>query len=169
MSAPTARQTATPGWSKTKPITAGAYYVRGFRVGETESRPALVEIEVADGKLVCNLNETNTADVPAGWRELSILSPEFEWQGPLALQSTDTDAAQARRDGLYYGLLPDNLESHQGTWLQALERLIELEKPGVKGGPDDRSFWEHELRAMLAMYADLQRLQHLQPREAGAN
>lgn len=49
--------------------------------------------------------------------------------------------------------LPDNLESHQHTWLGALKRLIELEPE-----PDSKSFWEHELRAMTAMYADLERI-----------
>lgn len=152
----------TSGWTSTKPTIAGAYYVRGFRRGEPDSRPALVEVDLDDGKLVCNLNEQNTGDSPAGWLEVSELSTGFEWQGPLVLQATDPQVEQARRDGLYYGLLPDNLESHQGTWLKALERLIELEKPGVAGGPGDRGFWEHEHRAMLKMYADLERLKQLQ-------
>lgn len=151
----------TTGYTKTKPATVGAYYVRGFRRSEPDSRPALVEVVLAGDVLVCNLNELNTDDEPKGWWEVEKLSADFEWLGPLVLQSVNQRAEQARRDGLYYGLLPDNLESHQGTWLQALERLIELEAPGVVGGPDDRGFWEHELRAMQSMYADLQRLKAL--------
>lgn len=162
MTATNALLTASSGWTKTKPAAAGAYYVRGFRHGEPDSRPALVEVALAGEILVCNLNELNTDDEPAGWWEVEKLSAEFEWLGPLVLQSTDQRAEQARRDGLYYGLLPDNLESHQGTWLQAFARLIELEAPGVVGGPDDRGFWEHERRAMEAMYADLQRLKALE-------
>lgn len=166
MTAPTSLPTSAPSWTKSKPANTGAYYVRGIRRGEPDSRPALVEVELVEGKLVCNINKQNTDDAPAGWQEVGNLSPDFEWQGPLVLQKGNPDADQALRDGLYYGLLPDNLESHQNTWLQALERLIELEKPGVVGGPDDRAFWEHEHRAMLTMYADLQRLkllQHKQP------
>lgn len=168
MSTTTSLLSTVCGWTSIKPATAGAYYVRGFRRGEPDSRPALVEVVLADGKLVCNLNEQNTDDAPAGWQAVGNLSPDFEWQGPLVLHSVDPDADQARRDGLYYGLLPDNLESHQRTWLQALERLIELEKPGVVGGPDDRALWEHEHRAMLTMYADLQRLKQLQPQQPEA-
>lgn len=164
MTAPTHLQSSA-SWTQARPVTAGAYYVRGFRRGEPASRPALVEVEVVDGKLVCNINAQNTDDAPAGWQAVGNLSPDFEWQGPLVPHSADPDADKARRDGLYYGLLPDNLESHQRTWLQALERLIELENPGVVGGPDDRAFWEHEHRAMLTMYADLQRLKQLQPQQ----
>lgn len=45
---------------------------------------------------------------------------------------------------------PDNLRTHQNSWRVAMERLIELETD-----EDKRSFWEHELRAMDAMYQDL--------------
>lgn len=38
------------GWTSIKPATAGTYYVRGFRRGEPDSRPALVEVVLADGK-----------------------------------------------------------------------------------------------------------------------
>ncbi|WP_213664160.1 hypothetical protein [Stutzerimonas stutzeri] len=161
MTSPSALLPGTTGYTKTKPATAGAYYVRCFRRGEPDSRPALVEVVLAGDGLVCNLNELNTDDEPAGWCEVEKLSTEFEWLGPLVLQSANQRAELARRDGLYYGLLPDNLESHQSTWLQALARLIDLEAPGVIGGPNDRSFWEHELRAMQDMYADLQRLKAL--------
>ena len=155
------------GWTAAKPLSAGAYYLRGFRRGELDSRPALVEVEIADGKLVCNLNAQNTDDGIAGWKQLSDLAPDFEWLGPLQIQGIERQAEQARRDGLYFGLLPDNLESHKGAWLMALERLIELEKPGVEGGPDDRGFWVHEQRAMVVMYDDLQRLMQLQPQHPG--
>lgn len=55
-------------------------------------------------------------------------------------------------------VLPDNLVSHRGTWLQALERLIELEPETTTGEVDDKSYWRHELQAMRDMYADLERL-----------
>lgn len=50
---------------------------------------------------------------------------------------------------------PENLESHRITWLQAMERLVELEPPALPGDTDDRAFWQHELAAMRVMYADL--------------
>jgi hypothetical protein len=50
---------------------------------------------------------------------------------------------------------PENLESHRVTWLQALERLVQLEPPALPGDTDDRTFWQHELAAMRVMYADL--------------
>ena len=55
--------------------------------------------------------------------------------------------------------LPDNLESHRRSWISAMERLIELE-PEYLGmtGEDERGFWRHELKAMLDMYADLDRM-----------
>lgn len=46
--------------------------------------------------------------------------------------------------------LPDNLVSHRTSWQNALLRLIELETCS-----DDKSYWEHELKAMRDMYKDL--------------
>lgn len=57
-------------------------------------------------------------------------------------------------------VLPDNLLSHRATWRLAFERLIELEadrKTG-RGDHDDCAYWEHELKALDDMYADLDRL-----------
>lgn len=49
--------------------------------------------------------------------------------------------------------LPDNLESHRHSWQSALVRLVELEVDD-----DNRSYWEHELKAMRDMYDDLDRI-----------
>lgn len=46
--------------------------------------------------------------------------------------------------------MPDNLLTHKDSWLSAMERLIELET-----NEDDRSYWEHELKAMKEMYNEL--------------
>ncbi|HAU4884244.1 TPA: DUF3850 domain-containing protein [Aeromonas hydrophila] len=48
---------------------------------------------------------------------------------------------------------PDNLRSHRDSWQKALAHLVELEQDR-----DQREYWEHELRAMCAMYLDLDRL-----------
>lgn len=67
---------------------------------------------------------------------------------------------QKARDAKTLGLvLPDNLLSHRITWRQALVRLIELEDVAdPETGRDDKAYWQHELRAFDAMYADLDRL-----------
>ena len=56
-------------------------------------------------------------------------------------------------------VLPDNLVSHRNTWLQAMERLIELEPESHSPDKDDKAFWRHEFNAMKEMYLDLDRLQ----------
>ncbi|MGE6322979.1 hypothetical protein ACQKEF_22370 [Pseudomonas oryzihabitans] len=51
---------------------------------------------------------------------------------------------------------PDNLRSHRGSWISALERLVELEpRQASPDAEDTRAYWQHELRALTAMYADL--------------
>lgn len=51
---------------------------------------------------------------------------------------------------------PDNLRSHRGSWISALERLVELEpRQASPDAEDTRGYWQHELRALTAMYADL--------------
>lgn len=56
-------------------------------------------------------------------------------------------------------VMPDNLLSHRVTWRQALVRLIELEDVAdPETGRDDKAYWQHELLALDAMYADLDRL-----------
>lgn len=51
---------------------------------------------------------------------------------------------------------PDNLRSHRNAWIAALERLVELEPRQVNPESEDlRGYWQHELRALLTMYADL--------------
>lgn len=78
-------------WSKSKPTEPGAYYVRGFRLFEPDSRPALVEVEIDDGKLCCNLHESNSKDDFRQWDLLQSLSEGFEWLGPLkALAATNS-------------------------------------------------------------------------------
>lgn len=55
--------------------------------------------------------------------------------------------------------LPDNLRSHRLAWLNALERLIDLEPGGLDPTAEDlNGYWCHELQAMRDMYADLDRI-----------
>lgn len=73
-------------WTKNKPTAPGAYYVRGFRLGEKESRPALVEVvrDVKEtGNLVCNLNKNNANDKTLDWLFVEEMADHFEWLGPL--------------------------------------------------------------------------------------
>jgi hypothetical protein len=59
--------------------------------------------------------------------------------------------------------LPDNLVSHRASWLKAMDRLIELEPISGRPDEDERGYWEHERRAMAAMYMDLDRLLAIPP------
>lgn len=73
-----------PQWSHAKPSAPGAYWVRGFRLGEPESRPALVEVaRNEEGELLCNLNEHNTNDETHQWTLVADCADRFEWFGPL--------------------------------------------------------------------------------------
>lgn len=49
--------------------------------------------------------------------------------------------------------LPDNLLSHRDSWQDALKRLSDIEPI-----EDNRSYYEHELKAMGDMYRDLDNL-----------
>lgn len=74
-------------WTTKKPSVPGAYYVRGFRLGEKESRPALVEVEIdkdETGTLVCNLHQCNSHDEPYEWSFVEEMAERFEWLGPLS-------------------------------------------------------------------------------------
>lgn len=71
-------------WNHQKPTAPGAYYLRGFRLGEDHSRHALVEVAtVASGELVCNINERNINDDLRDWPFVAELADRFEWCGPL--------------------------------------------------------------------------------------
>ena len=73
------------GWSPERPSAPGAYYVKGFRVGEAGYRPALVEVaRDDDGELVCNIHLSNSNDDLCQWSLLADCSERFEWLGPLA-------------------------------------------------------------------------------------
>jgi hypothetical protein len=75
-----------PQWTHAKPTGPGAYWVRGFRIGEPNSRPALVEVARNDaGTLVCNMNDSNTNDQLCEWSFVEDLAERFEWCGPLGL------------------------------------------------------------------------------------
>lgn len=50
-------------------------------------------------------------------------------------------------------IAPVELAAHRADWLEALQRLVELEVPSAEEERDDRSYWTHELRAMQSMYA----------------
>lgn len=77
---------AQPQWTNAKPEHPGAYWVRGFRLGEPASRPALVEVTRNEtGTLLCNINDSNTNDETREWSFVEDLSERFEWCGPLLM------------------------------------------------------------------------------------
>jgi len=74
-------------WNKAKPSRPGAYSVRNFRLGEPDSRPALVEVDFDEaGVLVSNMNERNSDDDMRQWSPIADHADRFEWFGPLAAQ-----------------------------------------------------------------------------------
>ena len=68
-------------WTKNKPTTPGAYWVRGYEVGRSH-RKALVVVMERGGELCSNLHSTNSDndDEPT---PLANHSDRFEWCGPL--------------------------------------------------------------------------------------
>jgi len=112
----------------------------------------------------------------SGWR-LGVDQTESRWQAEWndrdardaqAVEKANRDSRQKEQsalnplaDDVAQPLVPDNLDSHRDTWLQAFDRLIELE-PMVSDPQaeryGEREYWEHERQAMLDMYVDLDRL-----------
>ena len=67
-------------------------------------------------------------------------------------------------------VLPDNLRSHRLSWLNAMERLIELEPGGLDPTAEDlNGYWCHELQAMRDMYADLDRIDAMRAQGDGGD
>ena len=67
-------------WTKEKPTQPGAYWVRGYDIGN-RNETALVEVREQDGELCSNLHNRNT-DV-SDPMPLADHSERFEWLGPL--------------------------------------------------------------------------------------
>lgn len=86
-----------PLWTHTKPTVPGAYWVRGFRIGEPDSRPALVEVAINEnGTLLCNINDSNTNDQTREWSWVEDLAERFEWLGPLGLTVAGESSTRER-------------------------------------------------------------------------
>lgn len=84
-------------WSAVKPVSPGAYWIRGNGLDQE----ALVQV-INDGELRCNLHQRTTeADFDWGYA-VSDLSPEFEWLGPLYphFDPGEVELLRAERDQL---------------------------------------------------------------------
>jgi hypothetical protein len=97
-------------------------------------------------------------------RSVPTLNPEH----PFGICGKDfSPSYTVQSDALYTATpapaLPDNLESHRNTWIQAMERLVELEPESCAPDEDEKGFWRHELQAMRDMYTDLDKLQAKPP------
>lgn len=78
-------------WSRVKPATPGAYWVRGNGLDQD----ALIQVIDDQGELRCNLHQRTTeTDFGYGYA-VSDLSEEFEWLGPLY---TRADPGEVERD-----------------------------------------------------------------------
>jgi hypothetical protein len=88
------------GWTQDKPTAPGAYWVRGYRLGEPDSRPALVEVtHNDDGKLLCNLHEHNSNDETHQWSFVADFAERFEWFGPLGVTAESAHLVEAESPG----------------------------------------------------------------------
>lgn len=88
---------AVSGWTKQKPTRPGAYYVRGFRLGEEGTLPALVEVRMYEaGVLITNIHERNSEDDLNQWSQVSDCADRFEWLGPLAASNIAHEVDQLR-------------------------------------------------------------------------
>lgn len=68
------------GWSNQKPTQPGAYWIRGNLL----QADALVQVQVVDGVLWCNLHQVNTELRLDYGFTIEQLHQDFEWLGPLA-------------------------------------------------------------------------------------
>lgn len=85
-------------WSDKSPSEPGAYYVKGFRLGEDDYRPALVDVaRDEDGELVCNIHLSNSDDELFNWSFVADCSERFLWLGPLRSQSAPAGEREAFR------------------------------------------------------------------------
>jgi hypothetical protein len=97
-----------PQWTHAKPTGPGAYWVRGFRIGEPNSRPALVEVaRNDDGTLVCNMNDSNTNDQLCEWSFVEDLAERFEWFGPLSASRPEEQRLVGYLDSAYVQMLQE--------------------------------------------------------------
>lgn len=95
---------------------------------------------------------TEAQGEPVAWATMLGSYAHIEWGNRKPDSGTHTIPLYTAPQPPSY---PDNLLSHRRTWIQALERLVELEPSVPFGEVDDKSFWQHELNAMRDMYADI--------------
>ena len=100
---------------------------------------------------------------PIGWRDPSVVWATVRGSNKARLEAEGKDLT-SYSEPLYasppapVSVVPDNLLSHRNSWLQAMERLVELEPESGAPDEDEKGFWRRELKAMHDMYADLDRL-----------
>lgn len=76
---PAQQQGEPAAWSRVKPNTPGAYWVRGNGL----EQEALIQVIEDGGELRCNLHQ-RTTETDFGWGyAVSELNEDFEWLGPL--------------------------------------------------------------------------------------
>lgn len=88
--------------------------------------------------------ETQVAEYQRQLEQIATAAHGGAWDIPLLAVSVRAMAARLKSG---HGF-PDNLLSHRRTWLQAMDRLIELEPESYAADMDEKGFWQHEKRAM---------------------
>ena len=85
---------AEQAWSVVKPVSPGAYWIRGNGLDQD----ALVQVIDDDGELRCNLHQRTTeTDFGYGYA-LDDLSDKFEWLGPLHSSANPSAVGGIQRD-----------------------------------------------------------------------
>jgi|GEM_PF-2687343 len=79
------------GWTKAKPTTPGAYWIRGNLL----QADALIQVKLDEGTLMCNLHMVTTEpDFEWGYT-IEQLSDDFEWLGPLVVPAQTEQQSSA--------------------------------------------------------------------------
>ncbi|MDD1012211.1 hypothetical protein [Pseudomonas rubra] len=84
-------------WSKDKPETPGAYWIRGFNLSGEFNEAALVQVARDEDAncLMVNLHQSTTERDTGYWYEVDDINAEFEWSGPLYLHPPTSDGFSA--------------------------------------------------------------------------
>jgi hypothetical protein len=100
--------------------------------------------------LTKNLNSTSIAEID--YATASSIDNEYVYSVRSTQKLQIGTKLYAR---LVASTMPHDFFSHENTWRQALERLIELEPESHQPDMDERGFWKHELYAFNRAYKEL--------------
>jgi hypothetical protein len=136
--------------------------------GEPTPLEAGEKVVIAEGphRGPITVNVVNASDDEA---EMVLLRGMLQGQQERRARAEQAVKDAIQQTGYTLRLLPDNLLSHRRSWLNAMERLVELEQESFDPESEDlKAYWEHEQKAMQDMYADLDRMSPVVPDDGTA-